>query len=49
MNKKTKISIIPMLFVLNSVTHAKQNFKHDSVIPPLKLGEYKQLNGCPAI
>ena len=49
MNKKTKISIIPMLFVLNSVTHAEQNFKHDSVIPPLKLGEYKQLNGCPAI
>ena len=38
-----------MLFAFNSLTYSEQNFKHDSVIPPLKLGEYKILNGCPAI
>ena len=32
-----------------SVPYASEDFKYDSVIPPLALGEYKVLNGCPAI
>ena len=48
-----KILITSALFLLQpqaySVPYASEDFKHDSVIPPLTLGEYKVLNGCPAI
>ncbi len=46
MNKKILFST---LFILSSQSYANDAFKHDSVIEPLRLGEYKFLNGCPAI
>ena len=45
--KKIYLSLLSLIIPISS--SYTEDFKHDSVIPALKLGEYKILNGCPAI
>ena len=48
-----KILVISALLLVQIkaylMLYSSEDFKHYSVIPPLTLGEYKVLNGCPAI
>ena len=40
---------LSLILIGSQSSYANDVFKHDSVISPLKLGDYKYLNGCPAI